>query len=367
MKTVTRLTLFGGVAVLAMALAGPALAAFTPSLDVSVPNALNAKGRTTVHVAVSPTDDATARLVIYSPVGFQVNGGASGTTIGTVDAKVRVADLGGALVPVTGNIEVRPPSGSALVSGVPVPLSTLAVQCTGTTAHTAYWVFALNAAGTAVELAAFFDTTAGAESALGTSKVTFCLPPDDVPAGAPGRSPLGMRLVDAVLKFNSGTYTNPGQAGAYIWSSIWTPYNPGVGTANAAGTVSAVSVTPLPVVLTLKGKYNKAKKSAALAGRITLAGQFQAGVKLPLFSGASKTKLKRSGSTGATKANGAFAAVKKIAKKTYFQVRFAIPAVEQPSICAALPAVGLPACVSSTVGGLSIVSKIVAVAVPKKK
>ena len=126
---------------------------------------------------------------------------------------MRAGDLGGAIVPVPGEIDVRPPSGTALVSGVPIPLSQLALSCTGTTTHTAYWVFRLTAAGNALELAAFFDMTAGAEQALGTSKITFCLPPDDVPAGTPGRSPLGIKLVDAVLTFNAGIYTNPSTAG----------------------------------------------------------------------------------------------------------------------------------------------------------
>ena len=361
MRTLTRLAIIGGAAALALAVSAPAFAAFTPRIDVSVPNGLGAAGKTTIHFAVGPTDDATARLVAYSPIRFTANGGTVGSTIGTADAKVRAGDLGGAIVPVPGTIEVRDPSGTAIVSGVPVPLAALATACTGTTTHTAYWVFKLTAAGNALELAAFFDLTAGAEQALGTSKITFCLPPDDIPAGTPGRSPLGIKLVDAVLTFTSGTYTNAATAGQYIWASIWTPYNPGVGTANVAGTVSAVSVTPLPVALSLKGTYSKAKKSAALAGRISVAGQFQAGVKLPLFAGAKKAGLKRSGSTNATTATGAFTAVKKMAKTMYYQVRFAIPAVDQPSICGALPAVGLPRCVTSTVGGFAVVSNILKV------
>ena len=213
MRTLTRLAIIGGASTLALALAAPALAAFTPRLDVSVPNGLNASGQVKIHTAVGPTDDTTARLVIYSPVRFTVNGGAVGSVIGTADARVRAGDLGGAIVPVPGDIEVRAPTGTALVSGVPVPLAQLATTCTGTTTHTAYWVFKLTAAGNALELAAFFDLTTGAEQALGTSKITFCLPPDDVPAGTPGRSPLGIKLVDSVLTFNRGVFTNPGDCG----------------------------------------------------------------------------------------------------------------------------------------------------------
>jgi hypothetical protein len=362
LKKLTRLAIIGGASALALALSAPALAAFTPQLDVSVPNGLGASGKVRVHLAVAPTDDTTARLVVYSPVRFTANGGTVGSVIGTADARVRAGDLGGAIVPVPGEIEVRSPSGTALISGVQVPLAQLALSCTGTTTHTAYWVFKLTAAGNALELPAFFDLTAGAEQALGSSKITFCLPPDDVPPGTPGRSPLGIKLVDAVLTFNAGIITNPSTAGLYMWASIWTPYNPGVGTANAAGTVTAISVNPLPVTLTLSGKFNKKRKSAALAGKIGLAGVFTNGIKLPLFAGATAKGLKRSGSTNATKTSGAFTAIKKMVKTTFYQVRLAIPAVLTPELCAAIPAgLPLPRCVTSTVGAFAIASKVVKV------
>ncbi len=364
MKKLTRLAIIGGASALALALSAPALAAYTPRLDVSVPNGLGVSGKVRIHLAVAPTDDTTARLVVYTSAGFTASGGTVGSIIGTADARVRAGDLGGAIVPVPGEIEVRSPSGTANISGVQVPLSALAVACTGTTTHTAYWVFKLTAAGNALELAAFFDITTGLEQGLGSAKITFCLPPDDVPPGTPGRSPLGIKLVDAVLTFNAGIITNPATAGQrYIWPSIWTPYNPGVGTANVAGTVSAISVTPLPVLLTLKGTYSKAKKSAVLAGRISVAGLFRAGAKLPLFAGAKRTGLKRSGSTNATKATGAFTVIRKMVKTTYYQVRFAIPAVDQPQLCAQVG--GLPRCVSATVGGFSVVSNILKVTFKK--
>jgi hypothetical protein len=363
MRTLTRLAIIGGATTLALALAAPALAAYTPRLDVSVPNGLNAAGKVRLHLAVGPTDDATARIVTYSPVRFTVNAGAPGATIGTAVARVAARDLGGAIVPAPGTIEVRPASGSYLSNGVQVPLAAAATACTQTATHTAFWVFRLTVAGNAIELPAFFDVTAGAEQALGTSKVTFCGQPDDLPPGTSGRAPFGIKLVDAVLTLNAGVYTNPGSAGVYLWTSIWTPFNPGVGTANVAGTVSAISVTALPVLATLKGTYSKTKKSATLAGRVSIAGQFVAGVKLPLYAGPKATGLKRSGSTNATKASGAFTAIKKMVRTTYYQVRFAIPAVVEPDLCAAVPAsLGLPRCVTSTVGGFSVISNILRVA-----
>ena len=181
MKKAQRLAIIGGASALALALSAPALAAYTPRLDVSVPNGLGASGKVKVHFAVAPTDDTTARLVAYSPVRFTASRRHRGTVIGTIDARVRRRpgrrDRAGAGRDRDRAVRDRPHQRRA------GPLSALALSCTGTTTHTAYWVFKLTAAGNALELPAFFDVTAGAEQALGSSKVTFCLAPDDVPAG----------------------------------------------------------------------------------------------------------------------------------------------------------------------------------------
>ena len=50
MKKLTRLAIIGGASALALALSAPALAAFTPKLDVSVPNGLGASGKVKVHI-----------------------------------------------------------------------------------------------------------------------------------------------------------------------------------------------------------------------------------------------------------------------------------------------------------------------------
>jgi hypothetical protein len=356
-RTLARLVVFAAAATLAMTVAGPAAASFAPRLDVSVPNTLGTTGKTTIHFTVGSTDDTTARLVLYAPTRFSVSPGTPGTTIGTAKATVRVGDFGGATAPVDGTIEVRDPTGVAVIGTTPVPLSLLALSCTGTTAHAAYWVVKVSAQGQTVELATFLDAITGPEASLWSSKLTLCFPPDDVPSGTPGRSPLGIKLVDAKLTFPS-TFTNAATRGAYLWSSIWTPYTPALGTANVAGAVSALSMNFLPVALSLSGKYDKARKSALLSGRFSVL----ADTKLPLYSGRSRTTLKRSGSTTATTDNGTFAATRKMARTTYYQVRFATPAVENSGICETFaPPLGLPKCVNSTIGAFAVASPIVRV------
>lgn len=358
-----RLAVIAAAAALAMTLAGPAAASFGPRLDVSVPNTLGTTGKTTIHFTVGSTDDTTARLVLYAPTRFSVNPGTPGTTIGTAKATVRVADLGGATIPVDGAIEVRDPTGVAVIGTTPVPLSMLALSCTGTTTHAAYWVVKVSAQGQTVELAAFLDATAGPEASLGSSKLTLCFPPDGVPAGTPGRSPLGIKLVEAKLTFPE-TFTTSSAAGNWPWWSIWTPYAPGLGTANPNGAVSAVSVTAVPVTLSLKGTYARARKSAVLTGRFVNGG-YPAGSKLPLYAGPSKRTLVRSGSTEAMNRASVFRVLRRMARTTYYQVRYATPPVDAPGSCVFAQQLGAPRCVSSTWGGFAVMSNILKVSFKK--
>ena len=67
----------------------------------------------------------------------------------------------------------------------------------------------------------------------------------------------------------------------------------------------------------------------------------------------------------ATTAAGVFAAVKRMVRTTYYQVRFAIPAVDTPESLPLLPAVGLPKCVSASLGSFAVLSSIVKVTFKK--
>jgi hypothetical protein len=353
-----RCAVVAATAVAAATLAGPALASYTPHLDVSAPNTLGTTGKTTIHFAVGAGDKTTARLVLYVPNPFSVKPGSPGSTIGTAKAKVRVGDLGGAILPVDGTIEVRDPTGVAVIGSTPVPLSMLAIMCTGTATHVAYWVVKASAQGQTVEYATFLDTTSGAETSLGSAKLTICFPADDVPAGTPGRSPLGIKLVEAALTF-AGTFTTPTTTGNWLWVSIWTPYVAGVGTADPTAAVSAASVTQVPVTLSLRGAYAPARRSAELAGSFVNGGYPNG--KLPLYAGTSRTALKRAGSTEAMTRRSTFRAVRRISRTTYFQVRYATPSVDAPQFCEVAEVFGAPTCVSATWGRFAVASPIVRV------
>ena len=244
MSKAIRMLLLGLVAAFALSSTGTAIAAYTsPSLRVI--DDVNG-GSVTIRYSVSATDDPTAKLTFYAPSFYLANlSQAAGTTIGTVTAQGTAADLGGALLPLTGTIQVRAANGTftSAPGSQPAPIAAAAQQCTGTPTHTAYWVLILQAAGQTLELPVFVGAP-GAPPAAGTSappygstSIQACLPPPDVPAGTPGRAAFGFKLTQVDFKVNL-VYTSP-TAGQPRWRVLATPYTPARGTPNAAGSVEA--------------------------------------------------------------------------------------------------------------------------------
>ena len=102
------------VGAFALSSAGTALAAYTtPKLGV-----IDAKpaASVTINYSVSATDDPTAKLTFYAPKEYTASlTQPAGQTIGTVTAQGTAADLGGALLPLTGTVQVRAANGTYLL------------------------------------------------------------------------------------------------------------------------------------------------------------------------------------------------------------------------------------------------------------
>jgi hypothetical protein len=257
MRKTIRFAMLLGASFAALAFAGAALASFSPKLVVSSATPQTAGGGPVrIGAIVGAADDPTLKVSIYVPTGYQVNTTtAVGTKLGDVTATAAAADLGGAVLPLTGELDVAAPDATA------------AGQC-GTT-DVQMWNLKLTAAGQTLNVPMHLVQTNAAESASGyTYKLVICLPPPDVPAGTPGRAQFGAKLLSAT--FAVSAITQPTAAGDFRWTSLWTPYNPGKGTPNAAGSVEAQSVRHLPVqvkvdvtkkkVTTTKTKRIKGKK-----------------------------------------------------------------------------------------------------------
>jgi len=80
-------------------------------------------------------------------------------------------------------------------------------------------------------------------------------------------------------------FTNPANAGNALWRSLFTPYTPGTGTPNAAGTHEAQGVVPMPYAISIKRIRKAPRGFFRLAGTINVAGAAPSGVGLTLFAG----------------------------------------------------------------------------------
>ena len=227
MRRTIRFALFAVAALSALGFASSAFASFAPKLVVSS----SAGGAARVGVVVNNADDPTARVQIYVPAGYQIATPTAGTKLGAVTATAAAADLGGAVLPLTGELDAIPANATA------------AAQCGVTAAQT--WDLHLTAAGQTLDIPLYVVASSAAEAAAGfPTKLVVCLPPPDVPAGTPGRATFGAKLLSAT--FDSSAITQPAATGDYRWTSLWTPYNPGKGTPNPAGTVETQAIRHIP-------------------------------------------------------------------------------------------------------------------------
>jgi hypothetical protein len=269
MKKSFRLALLVCAGFAGLALAGPAFAKYDPSLTIEQTSyKLGAPTTVDVFIAISEDADPTAQLRIFSPAGYTANlTAAPGTKIGSVLAIVKAKALGGALLPLSGDVVVANPTDPAIVAA--------ATKCTGTPTHGTIWVLNTSLQGQTVAIPVFVDQK-------GPLVVqTVCLPSPDVPPAAGGAT-FGAQLVLADFTIK-GVFTNAGTKNGYEWSGIYTPYVPGGQTPNPAGTVEWRTYVGLPSSLTLAKV--KAKKGFKLVGRLSIAGLTPKSVKLGLYAG----------------------------------------------------------------------------------
>ena len=332
-----RLGLLGAAAAVALALGATALAAYTtPKLTVSQKGA-----ETTIAATVAPADDATARATIYAPTGIQVTlSQAPGTKLGRAQAQAAALDLGGALLPLEGDVIVAPPG------AVPAAVQT---ACTQGQAPAATWLMNLQAAGQPLTIPVFVVLTSGTEAALGPAKLIVCLGPPDVPAGTPGRAAFGAKLTNATLTL-TGVF---GPSPLAPWIAIWTPYAAGTGQANAAGTVASPSVIA-PGSLTLARRVSGPR--TILTGRATQA-QTGLSTRVAVFAGRTRTSLRLIGNVP-TRANGSYTFTTRN-RGPFFRTRIILSNRDAPQLCQALGAQLPVPCVNSTVSGFTALSRIV--------
>jgi hypothetical protein len=314
MKKSLRLALVVGASFAGLAFAGPALASYTPSLTIEQSSyRLGAPFTADLFVAAAEADDPSAKLTIFSPAGYGVNlTKAPGTKVGSAVAIARVAALGGAPVPLAGDVVVGNPADPKLMA--------TSTKCTGSPTNQAVLVLNLAIQGQSPIPFPVFVNKVGP---LATFQI--CVPHPDVSPS----NPAGARilLLDATI---NGVFTNASSANGYEWTTLFTPYNPATKLPNPAGTIEWRTYVGLPSKLTLA--RGKSRKGFKLTGRISITGLNSAGVRLGLYAGKKPRPAptatsvgtgKRIARTGRLPASGKYSITRRPVKfATYFQTRF---------------------------------------------
>jgi len=369
MTRTIRTLVLGLVGAFALSAAGTAFAAYTtPKLVVSDAKPV---GTLTINYTQSATDDPPAKLTFYAPREYSpAVTRPAGTTIGTVTAQGTAADLGGALLPLTGTVQVRAANGTYLSGGAQVPLAAWAQECTGTPAHTAFWVLILQAAGQTLELPVAVDAPAAPPRAgvdasqFASASIQACLPPPDVPAGTPGRATFGFKLTQVAFKVNS-VFTTAG-SGQPLWRLLATPYTPNTGRPNPAGTVEAQSSVAFPrsLVLTRPAvKVNRGVATMAIRGNVLAPTGSAVSLRLYRGSGPAATirsvVLRRSASTF----TGTFKWNQKLKRQVLFlKARGSIA----PGTATCTATFGVP-CLRNSTAAVALSSNSVRIVIPARK
>jgi hypothetical protein len=317
MKKSIRLALLSGACFLGLAVAAPAFSAYDPELIMEQSSyKLGAATTADVFIAIDPDADPTAKLTIFSPVGYSANlTAAPGTKIGKVVARVKAKALGGALLTLAGDVVVANP--------LDPTIQMAAAQCDKTrSSHTTIWVLNTSLQGQTVAIPVLVDQV----GPLVLQQV--CLPSPDVPEGS-GGAKFGAQLFAADFTIKN-VFTNAGTNGDYEWSGIFTPYTPGTATPNPAGTLEARTLVGLPSSLTVKRVA--AKRGFKLTGQLKIAGVDPKGVRLDLYAGkkagpapnaVSGGTGKRVASSAKLPASGKYTLARPSVKfATFFQTRF---------------------------------------------
>jgi hypothetical protein len=344
-----RSLVLGCAALLALAAASSAAAAFVPRLSVSHSTmSTGSRGSQSIRVTIPADNDALAKATIFAPLGYAYNfAQAPGTQLGTLSGQVQVSEpVAGAVVPFTGTIVADAPSNhtaSACAPGV----------------HTAVWILVLQVAGQELRVPMYVDEGPSPATGFVAAMMQICLPSPHIPASAGGAA-FGAKLV--TVQLNVDGVRAPTNMNHYVWKGAFTPWAPPA-TPNVAGTVEARGIISFPAALSLQARVaNPARRIVAWSGLLSENGVGVAGARIEVRQG---NRLKARTTTTRT---GAFKGTLRLARGATItlQVRAVVPErLNRPSGCTdpvSLPAPG--GCVSETRAFFTLSSARVRLKVP---
>jgi hypothetical protein len=332
------------VALVGLALASPAWAAYAPRFGASS----NDTSATFTYIQAA-SDDPAAQLIFYIPVDYVADLGDVGFSVGKATAKATAADLGGSTLSLDGTIDPANATDTVSYGGANITLSAGATACTGTATHDAFWVLNLKASGNTLQVPVYVDRVPTTDPLVAVAwfRLTACLPPPDVPAGTPGRAAFGAKLTEATLNLEGTTAGTPGW---HAWIMKATPYNPGVGTRNTAGAVEVQSFDRALPTLALVAKHQA-------ANRVLFAGRVTAGGNSKILGGVTVTILDKTKPvvTIKTTSSGTFKALVSTTAARVHATAVA-PPVDIGTSCTSMTGA---TCIAQTRGGFTVSSKLV--------
>jgi hypothetical protein len=332
MKRVLKLAVLAGAALTALAFAGNALAVQKLSVSQSATSL-------TIKVTQAQSDPQPAKIQIFVPTGYTLNTSAApGTVIGSTSGSVFARDANIPL-PLSGDVVVAPPD-------------TNSPGCT-TGTHLAVWLLRLQVAGQTIQLPVAVDAVPpGPTAAFGSFQLVTCLAPSDVPQGTPGRSPNGAQLLEADFTVNN-VFQVP--ALSTTWKALTTPYTPGTGVPNQAGSVETRALVGAGTLSLSTRVTNKKKRVLRISGKLTQAGAAVAGAQVRMLLNGKSSKF-----TARTSPVGNYTVVlRKTGKKstTTFQARVTVGDRDVTSTACQAPTLPSFPCVSATASGFTAVSR----------
>jgi hypothetical protein len=346
MRTSLRLLVLACASVFSLAFANAAWAAYAPNLLIaSQRQALGAPTTVLVGVAQTANDDPTAKIDISVPAGYSEQlTAAPGTVIGDVFANVILRGAANAEVEVRGQVRADNPA------------SHISNQC-APGVHTAVWILEVTLAGTPIRVPIYVDdvTTVPGVSA----RIQLCL------AGPTG-TPSGAQVLTAVFDVRN-VFTNPTRRDAYKWSALFTPYNPGSPIPNAAGTVEARAVVPVPVTVTMTAK--RKGRVVTISGRVSLPGN-AIPAQIEIWAGPSSRRMRRI-TRARVRSNGAFTIRRRVGRRTrvqFYKARLDTPFADaMPFGACQTPPPRVPrGCVSATFAALDVSGPVRRVRFPRR-
>jgi hypothetical protein len=362
MKTALRLVLVACLGVVALVVAGSAMAAYQPRIVVENPtNSLSAASSLVLRVCTSTApsakpspctgqprdDDGTFRLNLLVPQGYTTSlVPTEGQTIGTVTAHAQANAISpDAILELTGNIV-----GDPTFTATEYPQAAGCLTGTGITAPDAVYRLVLTAAGQTLTVPMYVEPIV-APSPLATgfsAQIVTCLPSPYIPQ-ASGGAAFGAKLLAADLTFN-GIFTNPATAGDYRWSAVWTPYTVGTGTPNIPGTVEVQSVDRLTHALTVASRVRA--RTVTVSGTLLEAGRGIPSARVQIQLGRTAGAL-RNVATVTTRANGSFSAIFRNRAPGVWFARARVTVADRATPCVAtFASLGIP-CSAANVPGFA--------------